>query len=137
MKKLFTALFQNFRHLILYGIIGSCSAGLDFIIYTLLVQEIGMQYLAANCISVLVGISVSFMLNRSYNFKVKDHAARRFATFLTIGLLGLVMSNVILYLCIDIWGMHKIVAKLLSIVIVVGMQFLLNKFVTFKPTSHP
>lgn len=129
-------LFARFRHLVLYGIIGSFSAGLDFVIYTLLVEFAEMPYLMANCISVLAGISVSFMLNRSFNFKVKDRVARRFATFLAIGLSGLLLSNIILFLCIDQWGMHEVIAKILSIVLVVGLQFLLNKIITFKPANH-
>ena len=128
--------YLRFRHLILYGIIGAFSSGLDFLIYTLLVQLVGLQYLVANCISVVAGISTSFYLNRNYNFKVKDHTKRRFSIFLTVGLCGLVMSNLILYLCIDIMGMDKLISKLLSIVLVVFFQFLVNKYLTFKPTNN-
>ena len=90
----------------------------------------------ANCISVLGGITTSFILNRNYNFKVKDHAKRRFSIFLTVGLCGLVMSNIILYLCIDVWSMNKLISKLLSIVLVVLFQFLINKYFTFKPSNN-
>lgn len=131
-----TFCYLQFRHLILYGIIGSFSSGLDFLIYTFLVQLVGFQYLAANCISVIAGISTSFYLNRNYNFKVKDHTKRRFSIFLTVGLCGLVMSNLILYLCIDNLGMDKLISKLLSIVLVVFFQFLVNKYLTFKPTNN-
>jgi len=136
MKLLIVTLYQKFRHLILYGIIGSFSSGLDFLIYTLLVQVGGIQYLFANCISVLAGISTSFILNRNYNFKVKDHAKRRFSIFLTVGLCGLVMSNMILYICIDVLSMDKLISKLLSIVLVVFFQFLVNKYLTFKPSDN-
>ena len=135
MIQLVRTLYQKFRHLILYGIIGSFSSGLDFAIYTLLVQIFGVQYLIANCISVLGGISTSFVLNRNYNFKIKDHAKRRFTIFLTVGLCGLVMSNIILYLCIDFLSMDKLISKLLSIVLVVFFQFLVNKYLTFKPSK--
>ena len=135
MIQLVRTLYQKFRHLILYGIIGSFSSGLDFAIYTLLIQIFGVQYLIANCISVLGGISTSFVLNRNYNFKIKDHAKRRFTIFLTVGLCGLVMSNIILYLCIDILSMDKLISKLLSIVLVVFFQFLVNKYLTFKPSK--
>ena len=131
-----TSCYLQFRHLILYGIIGSFSSGLDFLIYTFLVQLVGLQYLVANCISVVAGISTSFYLNRNYNFKVKDHTKRRFSIFLTVGLCGLVMSNLILYLCIDNLGMDKLISKLLSIVLVVFFQFLVNKYLTFKPTNN-
>lgn len=136
MKQLINTLFNKFRHLILYGIIGSFSSTLDFLIYTFLVQLVGIQYLVSNCISVLGGITTSFILNRNYNFKVKDHAKRRFSIFLTVGLCGLLMSNIILYLCIDVWSMDKLISKLLSIVLVVLFQFLINKYFTFKPSNN-
>ena len=136
MKQIIKTLYKRFHHLVLYGIIGSFSSGLDFLIYTLLVQLVGLQYLVANCISVVAGISTSFYLNRNYNFKVKDHTKRRFSIFLTVGLCGLVMSNLILYLCIDNMGMDKLLSKLLSIVLVVFFQFLVNKYLTFKPTNN-
>ena len=136
MKQIVKTIYKKFHHLVLYGIIGSFSSGLDFLIYTLLVQFVGLQYLVANCISVVAGISTSFYLNRNYNFKVKDHTKRRFSIFLTVGLCGLVMSNLILYLCIDNLGMDKLISKLLSIVLVVFFQFLVNKYLTFKPTNN-
>ena len=129
-------LYNKFHHLILYGIIGSFAAGLDFVIYTILVRFVGFQYLLANCISVLVGISTSFILNRNYNFKVKDHGTRRFSIFLTVGLCGLLLSNIILYCCIDLMQMNKIISKLFSIVLVAFFQFLVNKYLTFKPSDN-
>jgi len=136
MKDLIKALYQKFHHLILYGIIGSFSSGLDFAIYTLLVQVFGVHYIAANCISVVAGISTSFILNRNYNFKVKDKTGRRFGIFLCVGFTGLLLSNLILYTCINTFALNKIVSKLLSIVLVVFFQFLVNKYFTFKPNEH-
>ena len=136
MMQIVKTLYKKFHHLVLYGIIGSFSSGLDFLIYTLLVQLVGLQYLVANCISVVAGISTSFYLNRNYNFKVKDHTKRRFSIFLTVGLCGLVMSNLILFLCIDNLGMDKLISKLLSIALVVFFQFLVNKYLTFKPANN-
>ena len=117
--------YKKFRDLILYGIIGSCSSGLDFLLYTLFVTVFGWHYILSNCISVLGGIITSFTLNRNYNFKVKDKTKRRFSIFLTVGLCGMLLSSLILWVCIS----------QLSIVLVVVVQFLINKYVTFKPTK--
>lgn len=125
-------LYNKFRNLILYGIIGSFTSFLDFCVFTVLASCFGMYYLLSNCISVLVGITTSFILNRAYNFKVKDHYKRRFVVFLAVGLCGLLLSNAILYLGIDKFQGDEVFVKLASIVLVVGFQFLLNKFVTFK-----
>ena len=136
MFNLIKILFHRFRHLILYGIIGSLSSSIDFCIYTFLVQIIGLQYLLGNSISILGGITTSFILNRSYNFKVKDKVKVRFVMFLTTGLCGLVLSNVILFICISSFGMNKLVSKLTSIFFVVFFQFLVNKYITFKPYNN-
>lgn len=136
MKQIIKSYYKKFHHLVLYGIIGSFASGLDFLTYTFLVQFVGLQYLVANCISVLGGISTSFYLNRNYNFKVKDHTKRRFSIFLAVGLSGLLLSNMILYLCIESIGMDKLISKLLSIVLVVFFQFLVNKYLTFRPTNN-
>lgn len=128
---------HRFRTLILYGIIGSFSSFLDFIIYTLLTGYVGLFYITANCISVLMGITTSFTLNRKYNFKVKDKTGKRFLIFLTVGLCGLLMSNLILYVCIAHLQYNTTPSKLLSIILVVFMQFLINKYITFKQTRQP
>lgn len=125
-------LYQRFRNLILYGIIGSFTSALDFAVFTMLSKYIGIHYIVANCISVLIGISTSFALNRSINFKVKDKTGKRFLIFLTVGLCGLLLSNVILYVGIDMLSGDELIVKLASIVLVVGFQFILNKFITFK-----
>ena len=136
MTDIINYLNNRFRHLILYGIIGSFSAGLDFLFYTIMVQLVGLHYLVANCMSVIVGISTSFMMNRNYNFKVKDKVRLRFTIFLIVGLCGLTFSNLLLYVFISSIGMDKLVSKLLSIVLVVFFQFLVNKYITFKPCIH-
>ncbi len=129
-------LYCRFRHLILYGIIGSFSSSIDFAIFTLLVQIVGFHYLVANSISILVGITTSFFLNRNYNFKVKDNVKGRFLIFLSVGLCGLMLSNFSLYVFVSTFDMNKLLSKLLSIVLVVFFQFLINKYVTFKPSRY-
>jgi putative flippase GtrA len=127
-------LIKKFRTLILYGIIGSASAALDFLLYTFFVNVLLWHYIVSNCISVLAGITTSFSLNRAYNFKVKDQITKRFSIFLCVGLCGMLLSNLILYFCIDYMQMNKILSKILSIVLVVFFQFLINKYITFRPS---
>lgn len=131
LKVLLLYIWKRFRNLILYGIIGCCSSSIDFAVFSLL-ESIGLYYIVANCASVLVGISTSFILNRRYNFKVKDNTTKRFAIFLLVGLLGLFVSNIILYFCIEQIDLDKMLSKVLSILLVVFFQFLLNKYITFK-----
>lgn len=129
--KFVKSLYSKFRNLILYGIFGGISAGLDFVIYTLLVM-FGTNYVVANIIGVHCGILTSFILNRNFNFRVKDKATTRFLSFYMVGLLGLVLSTSMLYAMVNWMQLSEIYSKLITIFVVAIIQFLINKYVTFK-----
>ena len=63
-KQLVQSIYLRFRKLILYGIIGSFSAGIDFLVYFILTNYVDINYLIANIFSVSIGIIISFILNR-------------------------------------------------------------------------
>lgn len=125
-------LYFRFRNLILYGMIGGFCAALDFGVYSLLCLWGIMPYLWANVISIHVGIFTSFVLNRSLNFKVKDKAAIRFLSFYAVGLVGLGISELMLYILVSVGSWNEMVCKLITIVVVALVQFFLNKYITFK-----
>lgn len=125
-------IYSKFRNLILYGIIGAFCASLDFVIFTVLSKYDILPYLWANIISIHVGIFTSFILNRSINFKVKDKVTSRFFSFYIVGLIGLGISELMLYVMVTIGGLNEIICKLVSIVVVAIIQFILNKYITFK-----
>ena len=52
--------------------------------------------------------------------------------FFAVGLFGLFVSSVILHFFIDNLHWNKTISKLSSIVVVVVMQFFLNKYISFK-----
>ena len=127
-------LYHKFRELILYGIIGGFCAALDFGVYTLL--GLIIPFLVANIISVHCGIICSFLLNRNFNFKVKDKTKRRFLSFYLVGLSGLGISELLLWIFSTRMGLNHLAVKLATVVIVALYQFLLNKYVTFKTENN-
>lgn len=129
---LIISFYVKFRNLILYGIIGCCTATLDFLVFTSLAQWTPIHYIVANVISCSTGILCSFLLNRKYNFKVTDHTMRRMIVFFSVGIIGMFLSSVILHFCIDNLHLEKMYSKLISIVIVVIIQFFLNKYISFR-----
>ena len=112
-----------------YGVIGVTGVAIDFIIFALLVSA-GMLPVIATTISTLAGITNNYTWNSLLNFRLKLSGTRG-AKFLTVGLIGLATSAGLLQLLITL-GLDPITAKWLSIPIVVGGQFLANKFWTFR-----
>lgn len=123
----------SFREFVLYGIIGGLCAALDFAVYSLLCRTI--PALVANLFSVHLGIFCSFLLNRRFNFRIKDKTAVRFLSFYMVGLLGLGISEGLIYLLMSFAHLDHIVVKLIAVVVVALFQFILNKTITFKK-SH-
>ena len=56
-------LYNKYRGIILYGIIGALSVGLDFCIYSTLVLA-KVDFGVANTVGVICGIVCSFFFNR-------------------------------------------------------------------------
>lgn len=136
MKDLWLKLYSKFRNLILYGIIGSSSALLDFTIFTILTEVLGIYFLIANCISVTCGLTNSFVLNRKYNFKVTDKTLKRALMFYTVGFCGLLINSTLLYLFINYAHFIIPVAKICAMAIEVLLQFLVNSLITFRKTDY-
>ncbi|MBQ0129121.1 MAG: GtrA family protein [bacterium] len=130
MKQSLRKLYKKFRKLILYAVFGIVSTGLEFGIFSILLQSMSYQW--ANVIGFHAGIISSFFLNRKYNFKVKDNPVSRFLVFYGIQLIGLLISSLVLMFFIENLGWDKLVAKALSILIVALLLFELNNLITFR-----
>lgn len=120
------------QQLIKYGFIGCLCATLDFISFTILSTKLNLPIISANIISVNIGIISSFILNREITFKVKNKTALRFFSFYSVGLVGLAISSFMLIILVNRLGFNKIYSKAVTIIIVALIQFILNKYITFK-----
>jgi len=119
------------RELILYGLIGGSTAALDVALFHLFFT-IGVPLLLANFISVNIAIALSFLLNAKFNFKKTDSLAKRAVSFFSIGYFGLLISLAILWVGVDVLKYQELYVKVFSVVIVAAVQYVLNKFLTFK-----
>ena len=129
------SLFLRYRELIVYCMIGVTGATLDFIIYAVLTTRFEVHYQVANALSVSFGIVNNFFLNYYFNFKVREHMLRRLLMFYCVGLLGWATGAALLWLMIDQLGVNGLIAKVVTIFAITAMQFLINKFVTFRKAA--
>jgi putative flippase GtrA len=123
------------KEILLYGIIGSCCAALDSVIF-LLLRKAGVNLYAANFVSVNTGISASFLLNTFINFKVKDKIKIRGVKFFAVGYTGLMLSMLVMHIGVKVLGTKEIFVKIVSVFIVAAIQFTLNKLFTFKKEAE-
>ena len=124
------------RQFLTYAFCGAMGVAMDFGVYTLLVHA-GVFYQIANVISYACGTLLSFALNRAITFRVMDAPLRRLATFFAVAAAGYVLSSLSLYAMVEWRHADKLIAKAISIVVVVLMQYTLNARVTFKKAARP
>lgn len=124
-------LFQN-RQFFLYCVIGLSGTLLDFSIYSLLLKARLFDYQAANTVSYASGTMLSFILNARFNFRVTDRIPQRLVCFFGVALLGWTISAGLLHMLIGDWGFNRYLAKVPTLVVVMLVQYNLNRWFSFR-----
>lgn len=107
----------------------------DYIIYYSALT-FGLWYQLANVLGYLAGTLVSFFLNRKITFGVKNKLTQRLAIFLGVAALGFSASALMLWVMVDVISVDAKLAKLITLPMVVVIQFSLNRRITFKENLH-
>jgi putative flippase GtrA len=120
-----------YKEIVLYGIIGSFSSGLDGFVFFLF-QKLNWNVYISNFISINLGIFSSFFLNTFFNYKVYNKLLLRAIKYFSICYLGLILSTLIIFIGVDVLNKNKIIIKIISVILVAAFQFLVNRGIAFK-----
>lgn len=144
---------KSIRELVKYGIVGSVGMVIDMGVFYLLAIKLSVQYPfsvyirevlgdkialhvidadISHVISSLLAITNNFILNSYFTFKVTDNKFQRFMSFVGIAAIGLVVSTMLITLFVGKFKIDEMYAKIIATCFVAAMQFVVNKFVTFK-----
>ena len=127
-------LLQN-RQFLLYCVIGMSGVLLDFTIFSLLYRLKLLDYQGANAIGYASGTLLSFVLNARFNFRVTDRIAQRLLCFFGVAVIGYTISAWLLHLFIGTYGGNRYLSKLATLVVVMLVQYNLNRWVSFRKTN--
>lgn len=115
-----------------FGMVGVVNTLLDLLLFSLLVQGAGLAVVPANIVSYGTGILNSFLMNRAWTFKDRSQGSallRSFLLFIGVNLLGLAFST--LLVAVFSTMMDEILAKVLSVPLVFGWNFLTSRHLVF------
>ena len=115
----------------LYCLCGAIGVITDYAIY-FTALTFGLWYQAANIFGYLSGTIISFFLNRKITFGVHDRLGHRLALFISVAVIGYAVSAFMLWLLVDAILTDARIAKLLTLPVVVAVQFSLNRRITFR-----
>ena len=126
-------LIQLFR----YGFVGGAAFLVDYGVLVLLTEVFGMHYLLSATISFILGLITNYLLSVVWVFNNRTLGNRwaEFAVFAIIGVIGLGLNALIMYVCTDKMGIHYMISKIISTVIVFFWNFFARKIILFKAKS--
>jgi putative flippase GtrA len=126
------SLFRNASHhpviqFLRYFIAGGIAFIVDFSVLVMLTEVFGISYLYSAAAAFLVGIVTIYILTIAWVFQKQKSGYREVAVFLFTGITGLLLNELILYVCTDYMELHYSVSKLLSAGIVFFWNFFSRK----------
>lgn len=103
--------------------------------FTLRLCEKWMNYMIAAAIAFVVGLAVNYALSIWFVFsessKVKNKV-KEFVVYGIIGLIGLLITEGIMYLFTDVFGLYFLISKIIAAAIVLVWNFAARKVVLYK-----
>ena len=116
----------------LYVVFAGIATVVDFAVLAALVQFAGVNYMLAAAFSYICGMITNFSLNKFFNFRNKSRAvAMQFGVFIAVALVGLVINQAVIYVLVEFCGVYYLLAKIISVVIVMFWSFFGHKNFTF------
>ncbi len=115
-----------------FALVGVVNTATSFSIYFILTRFAGLSVAAANPIAFALAVSVSFLLNRRWTFRVTtgDHRMQ-YAKFFAVNVVGLLVNQgIIVWLHYGL-HLHDIVAWFGAVVVVMFWKFYANRHWTF------
>ncbi len=91
-----------------FAIVGGISFLVDFAVYGIMCNVLGVHYVIAGVAGFFVSVVVNYLLSMKFVFVSKEDMRKdkEFVIFVILSLIGMVLNSVILYICIDLIYMH-------------------------------
>lgn len=123
-----------------FGVVGLSNTLISYGMYAVLTY-IGVPYVLASVIGFMVSVLNSFFWNNRFVFKKNAGEQRNLwytlaKTFLAYAGTGLFLSSILLVLFVEKMGISKYIAPILSLVITIPLNFIINKFWSFRTTKE-
>ena len=125
---------KQIKQFTLYLCCGITGVSSDFCIY-LITIKLGFHYQVANFFGYSFGTLISFALNRKFTFKVLDRTVWRLKVFFLVAAVGFLASASLLWCFTAFLALDERISKVLTLPVVVLIQFYLNRKITFQRTG--
>lgn len=117
------------RQILNFGIVGILCFIVDYIIMLLLVELIKLDYLIACGIAFTVSTIVNYFLSMKYVFYKSNKMDKKveFIFFSIMAIIGLVLTEILMFFCVESINIHYTISKVIATAIVMIYNFITRK----------
>lgn len=118
-----------FLQLIKFGIVGIIATLLEWVIFYVFTNLLNVHY----SISTVIGFSISTIFNYYasikfvFNVNKDKNVVSNFINFILFSVIGLMLNELILWICIDKFYLYNMIAKVIATFIVMIFNFITRK----------
>lgn len=120
-----------------YILTGGAAFVADFALFVLCLYVLNWHYLVANLVALIVGLVLNYALSILWVFTAckrffKKRKVLEFSLFTVVGLAGVGLNQLLMYLMIGVFGINEIAAKMIAAAIVLMWNFWGRKLLLFR-----
>lgn len=135
-KKIFyeptkNGLLQFFR----YAFVGGWATLADWGVLYFLTEWAKVHYLVSGVVAFVMGLTVNFLLSKKFVFsgeKKQHSSSTEFIVYAIIGIIGLVMTEIIMYILTDKLKFYFMIPKIIATGVVFVWNFVARKMVLYR-----
>lgn len=134
-RSVFVGLTKNlYIQFIRYGFVAAISLAVDFSGLVLLKECTGIHYLLSATISFIAGLLTNYFLSSLWVFESSKLSSkkREFILFALIGVIGLILTDILLWLFTDVFGLFYVLSKAIATILVYFWNFGARKRMLFN-----
>ena len=119
-----------------YFFAGGIAFVIDFLLLYFLTDVLQLYYLFSSIVGFTVGLVITYLLSIFWIFDQRRFKNRthEFLIFAIIGIVGLSLTTLCMYIFTTTIGLHYLLSKIITVVLVSFVNFVLKKTILFSKT---
>ena len=134
-----SALLQRYKSQILYLFFGVCTTLVNVVVYGVCAHMAALPTTVSTVIAWVVSVLFAYITNRTWVFESRAHRTpdvlRELWSFLVCRLATGALDLLIMYLCVDRFGLPDMPVKLLSNLLVIVLNYIASKLIIFSKSE--
>ncbi len=118
-----------FKQILKFGVVGTIAFLIDYLVLILCKEVFGLSVLLSAAIGFTVSVIFNYILSIKFVFEVNDKhdSKRNFILFIVFSVIGLGLTELIMWFGTDIVKIHYLIVKIIATGIVMVFNFVTRK----------